>query len=370
MRKALSTPEIAAELPWMLRNFMIFTPKEVCSVQTGRNVPLFNRDRFHIVVSNFRRLDCFVDNFNRMQGFDINRDRIFIFDCTPYSEFQTELNIADRLTAFGLTWGENLHFIRRRNWGVNHGAQLDYFRAIREGKISLPTYTAFIQEHYLDLEHFVKEDTIPEKSTYDLNQMEAKFRNDPEIGCAFYARKGIRVCTSNPVTKSDEVFFGDGTSLLPNARRHCFCIDGGNFIVRPELYLNWFNTHPHYLTRGDGSYGFAHVWEVRLGSILYNQKIKWADLYRNIDYRDINQLDEIEVLRGEKCSELWYDNRIWFFFYGRDIHRYLPLPFVSTLRYLIRYLIYFFQFPRDKTLQFMRPKKNMEGEKGAIRDEY
>lgn len=37
-------------------------------------------DRFHIVVSNYKRLFCIEENFNRIKAFDTDRDRVYIFD--------------------------------------------------------------------------------------------------------------------------------------------------------------------------------------------------------------------------------------------------------------------------------------------------
>ena len=71
--------------------------------------------RLHIVVSNYKRLFCFVDNFRRIQGFDGQRDRVIIFDCSPDPDWREQLAIADRLTSFGLRWGDNLYFVRRRS---------------------------------------------------------------------------------------------------------------------------------------------------------------------------------------------------------------------------------------------------------------
>jgi hypothetical protein len=307
-------------------------------------------DRFHIVVANYKRLFCFVDNFQRIQGFDGQRDRVVIFDCSPDPDWQEQLAIADRLTSFGLRWGDNLYFVQRRNWIRDQGAQLDYFRCLIDQRIPMPNYAACMQEHYLDLKRFVKEDTIPEDAVYDLDQIEAKFRSDPDIGCAFFARYGIRVSTSNPST--DEKSWGDGTVLHPKAKRRCFLVDGSNHIVRPQLYLNWFKVHPRRLTQGCD---VRNVWEVRLGKILYDQGIKWADMYRNIEYSTIEELDAIEASRGEKVSMLWYDNRAWFFFGGRDMQPYPPTPVIPVLRYSIRYLYNWIFCSRDTRLTFVQP---------------
>ena len=312
-------------------------------------------NRFHIVVPNYQRLHSFVENFQKIIGVDPRMDAIFIFDCSPENVWVEQLAIANRLCAYDLEWNKNLFFIRRRNWGVNHGAQLDYFRAILDGLIQTPRLVAFMQEHFLDLKNYVKEDTIPENSMYDLSAIAKKFESDPRIGCAFHARYGVRVSTSNPVTDRAKEFFGDSEIILQRATRRGFLIDGGNFIVRPELYLKWFSAHPHYLTAGDGSYGFSHVWEARLGQILYDQKIKWCDLVRNLEYTTIAELDGLEKILSEKVSKLWYDNRVWYFYYGRDQWKYLPLPLKSVLGYFPTFKAQRASYPRNTRLVSCQP---------------
>jgi hypothetical protein len=318
-------------------------------------------DRFHIILSNYNKLFCFVDNFNRLKGFDGKRDKVYIFDCSPDPGWHEQLAIADRLTSFGLRWGDNLYFIRRRNWGDNWGTMLDYLRCVQNKTIQTPQYSAFMQEHYLDVKRYVKEDTIPEDITFNLDQIENEFNSDPDIGCVFICRFGIRICVSNPITKRSREFYGDGIDVLPKANRKFFFIDGGNFIVRPRHLLSWFEKHPSYLSKGDGSYGFCIVWEARMGSILFNQEIKWADMYRNIEFSTIEQIDRIEASRKEKISMLWYDNRVWHFFYGRDLQQYYPAPIVSVLRYLPRYLHMLLFHPRDKRLTFVQPPRRETG---------
>jgi hypothetical protein len=311
--------------------------------------------RFHIVVANFEQITNFVDNFKNIHGFDPDQDSIYILDSSQESAVQSEMVRANRLCSHGLEWEKNLFFIKRRNWGVNHGAQLDYFRAVLEGMIQPPQLVAFMQEHYLDLDIFVKEDTLPKDAVYDLNQIAHKFEDDQQIGCGFHSRYGIRVSISNPVTDDVKEFFGDGDKLLDKAVRRSFLIDGGNFVVRPELYLRWFAAHRKYLIAGDGSYGFSHVWEARLGQILYDQNIKWCDFYRELEYTTISDLDEIERESGRKVSKLWYDHRIWYFFYGRDLKSYWPLPLRSFIKYFRIYLLNQIMYPRDTTLTFVKP---------------
>lgn len=312
-------------------------------------------NRFHLVVSNYRRLESFTANFHRIQKFDPSQDAIYIFDCSPEPEWKAELGQASKLTDFGLRWGENLFFIYRRNWGVNHGAQLDYFRCLLDGVIAAPTYMAFVQMHYFDLVNHVKEDTFPEGAAYDLSEIEREFENDRDIGCVFFARYGIRIAASNPLYDAKKEFYGDGETLIPGAVRRSFLIDGGNFISRPELFLSWFAKHPGFLTHGDGTYAFSIAWEDRLHRILYDQGIVWSDLSRHLHYKTIEDVDQIENQLGCKISKLWYDHRIWYFFYGQDLWKYWPLPFGSFLRYLRTYFQILFKYPRNNSITFHTP---------------
>ena len=306
-----------------------------------------------------------MENFHRIENFDPERDRVFIFDCErrrwhqdhPFdSTEQSQLDVADSLTAQGLQWGVNLFFIHRRNWADNCGTQLDYFRSLLDGLIPMPEYCTFMQEHYLDLERFVNVDTIPEETAYDLDQVEAQFKSDLDVGCVILSRLGIRISTSNP-DLSGRFVGGDGSEILPNAvRRHLFP-DGGNFACRPRLYTDYFARHRSQLTAGNGSYGFGLVWEPRMGQILYDQGITWLDLHRDAKYRTIADVDDIEQSRGEKISMLWYDCRHYYFLYGRDQHAYPPTPLRPLLRYLIkRYLPEHLRFSRDTRLMFIQPE--------------
>jgi hypothetical protein len=313
-------------------------------------------DRFHLVISTYLNLFSFTENFHKIKNFDQNKDKLYIFDNAPSSEVETHLKLANNLTGFGLKWGINLFFIKRRRWGLNEGAFLDYFRCLMDHKIPTPKYVSFLQDHYLDIKRFVKEDTIPEYAIFDLEKIEDKFGSDNSVGCIFFSRYGVRVCVSNPII--DGIFFGDGDELLPDAVPRCFCIDGGNFIIKPGFFLEWFKENPQYLLKGDGSYGFTHVWEVRKCKILYDKAIKWVDMYRGFEYSNIEQLMELESKLNHKISKFWYDNRVWYFFYGRDQQPYTLKPFLPIIKYLIKeYIPNLIHYSRDTELKFLEPKR-------------
>ena len=315
-------------------------------------------DRFHLVVSNYSRITSFVDNFDKIKSFDPSCDKIYIMDCSPEETWQNELEYAKKLERFGLKYNHNLFFIRRRNWNLNHGAQLDYIKSVIDANIPEPKYIAFVQEHYFDLKNSVKDDTIPENSDYDMDRIEDAFTKDRDVGCVFFARNGIRVGQTNPAKSHDDFFWGDSDTVLQSysrskyrylidnhkaikgSRARCFLVDGGNFIVKTKLYTDWFKSRPHLLMNGDGSYGFCHVWEIRLGYILYTQNIKWVDMANNLSYTKAEELFELQKQSEKSLYKLWYENRIWFFYYGRDMSKYMPLPFMDVRKYLREYLRY------------------------------
>jgi len=312
-------------------------------------------DRFHIVISNFNRIESFIRNFNRIINFDLEIDRIYVMDCSPEENWASQLEQCRELSQHGLKFEENLFFIRRRNWNMNHGAQLDYIKAVLEGEIEEPSYIAFVQEHYFDLDNFIKDDTLPENAEYDLNAIEAKFHENRKVGCAFFSRNGVRISMTNPLKSVENYFWGDEETIHDEGRNpeiqkpiaegryvkgskpRCFFVDGGNFIIKPSYYTEWFKTRKDILVVGDGSYGFCHVWEIRLGYILYEQNIEWADMLNNLSFRTIGELAELEGKTYRKYSKPWYENRVWFYFYGRDMVRYLPFPWPLIQEYRLEY---------------------------------
>jgi len=290
-------------------------------------------DRFHIVVSNYKRLSGFVDNFHKIRNFNPQRDRVFILDCSPEGEWHNELETARRMVDYGLTWGKNVIFVRRRNWAQNFGAVLDYYQWLLKGYIRPVSYNFFMQEHYLDTERSVNVDTIPDNCTIDLDAVEQLFYSDMEIGCAFMSRLGVRVGVSMPGVsdlpalglegREDTPFKDtDGAylyQLAPGGVRRAFFTDGGNYIARPEPFLDYFRKYPDRLVEGNGGFGFCVVWELRLGQILCDLGLKWVDLYHGVNFRNLDELDAIEARLGRKISSYWYQNMNWIYYYGYDL---------------------------------------------------
>ena len=285
--------------------------------------------RFHLVVANYRRATSFTEKFASLRGFDPDIDKVVFFDCSPEAEWEMEYKNVQTLAAYGLQEDKNLIFFRRRTWNVCHGAHLDYFSLLLNQELEIPSYTLFMQDHYLDLARFVKEDTIPSSKQLCLTTIESLFKQDPEVGCCYLTRNGIRVSVTSSAIHPK--VYGDHQELLTDTvERHLF-IDGLNCAVRPELYLPWMAKNPRRLTQGDGSYPAAFVWEIRLGWILYEQGIRWHDLANSVTFRSISELRELEKCMNQSLSKRWYDHRLWAVMYGRDMGWYWPIPWKDAL---------------------------------------
>ncbi len=290
-------------------------------------------DRFHVVVSNYKRLFSFVENFHKIRNFNPRRDRVYILDCSPEEDWRNELEMARLLTEYGLEWGRNVIFVRRRNWAQNFGAILDYYRWMLAGEIQPVNFNFFLQEHYLDSERFLNADSIPEGRNVDLNVVEELFLSDPAIGCGFLSRYGVRISVSLPnlipppaagLEGREQAPFKDHDGyylhhLAEGGVRRFFFTDGGNFICRPEAYIHYFRSHRDELVQGNGSFGFCVAWEERLGKILCEQNVKWVDLHFGAVFRNLDELDAIEAQRGGKISSFWYQNMNWIYYYGYDL---------------------------------------------------
>src|SRR5919106_4523914 len=106
--------------------------------------------RFHVVVFNFERIWSFLDNFDKIHNFRPDRDRLIVLDCSVDHASQMRI-AADFARLRGWTLGKELEVVRRRNWGIDQGARIDYFAALQK-TANLPKFIWQFQEHYLDLE--------------------------------------------------------------------------------------------------------------------------------------------------------------------------------------------------------------------------
>ncbi|MFY0651339.1 MAG: hypothetical protein JXQ96_04865 [Cyclobacteriaceae bacterium] len=288
-------------------------------------------NRFHIVVANCNRAEIFAESFNLINGFDPSLDQVIVMDCSENPEAELM-----KLTSVSRSISEDaMHFFCRRNWNLNHGAQLDYIRLIVENQIDEPEIVFFLQDHYLNTSTLVNDDTIPDEFVIDLDSIHRLF-HDNEVGCAYASRNGIRVSCISSWNNSKNIWGDNFDEIRDILQPRCFCVDGGNFFVKIQLYLNYFNNYKNRLFEGDGSYEFCHVWEVRLGSILYDQNILWFDLYNNVCFKNISELRSLEAQKKRVLSKIWVENRVWMFFYGQDLSFLWPFPFFKIVLQLLK----------------------------------
>jgi hypothetical protein len=264
------------------------------------------------VVANYGRIELFWQGLAEVRGFDFQRDRIIVLDCSETSQETASLRAAAATGVAPMLAPSNYVFIRRLNWNLNHGAQLDYFYLLDRGVMSTPRYTFFVQDHYLNRHREVKGDSIPEDFYWDLNFVFAKLQSEPTLVC-FAARNGFRIST---VVRSKKT-----RQALVHQSELAIVIDGGNFVVNPKYYLDYFSRHPSRALAGTGSYGFAHVWETRLCWILGEAGCQFMNLRSGLAVSDVRDLKEREPEPGQVWQP-FLNSPIHWTLYGRDIYKY------------------------------------------------
>jgi hypothetical protein len=266
-------------------------------------------DRFHIVVGSYNRSRSFFDNFHKVKNYS-DRDKVFFFECGNRLETIPDIP--------GMT------VLYRRNWAGNYGSMLDYLKMIIDGVIEKPEYVFFMQEHYLDTEHYVNVDTIPEDYTINLDRWARTMTIN--VGCLYANRNGIYISiilpellkhlpssTSDRYPKTDTEAIGKvefENYLFPGA---------GNFATKPDTFLDYFEGRESDLITGDGSFGFSVVWEERTGKILTDSGKLWVDDYNHISYGSIDDLHVIEAMRLKRYSTNWHQDIRWLYYYGYDL---------------------------------------------------
>jgi hypothetical protein len=260
--------------------------------------------RFDVVVSNFEKIELFLENISKIKNLDRKLDRIVIMDCS--NDPQREL---EKLTSFKSFSEFNFLFFSRRNWNLNHGAQLDYVWLINHNIITQPKYISFMQEHYLNTEILVKSDTIPAGQTLDLDLVEDRFCQDPRQ-IIFNSRFGFRVSAMPKQTPFDDY---KNMESFPIS----FVVDGGNFFVVSDYLQTYFKNREYLIKHGNGRYSFCHVWETRLTKIFYDDGFTFFELSRGLSFATIVELLNVYP---EPC-DVWryaYQSREAWLLYGRD----------------------------------------------------
>jgi hypothetical protein len=268
-----------------------------------------NVDRFHIVVFNYERICSFLDNFGKIRNFDPKQDKIFIIDCSVNYKLQHQ-KIVEFSERHGWVIGEQIHCIRRKNWGMNQGAIIDYFNFLQQS-LERPQYIWQFQEHYLDLvspwswydqgtynidgRDFggqIKGDVIPNDLIIDLNTCQNIYEMHSEMSIVYADRLKI--------------------GIFPYTGTEFFYIDGANFSIRTAYALEIFNQtllEDLKLTY-DSTYKWALFMEFMMGYQLTQKGGVFFDLVSLYHFQSPQQLKTLETLNNiclhQKAEEQYH----------------------------------------------------------------
>lgn len=249
--------------------------------------------RFHVVVFNFERISSFLDNFDKIRNFRTNRDRLIVLDCSVNHDQQARM-IADFADKRGWAMGREVEVVRRRNWGIDQGARIDYFASLRKLN-DAPKFIWQFQEHYLDLESpwsiwpsdmpriggQLKADTLPDDIVIDLDVCERIYDSNPRVSVIYADREKLGIFTH-----------ADG--------REWFYADGANFSVRAADVLEAFPAEvlSTYKSIYDGSYDWTLFMELDICGRLTRSSREWYDLVTNESFADPQALRNRELETG------------------------------------------------------------------------
>jgi hypothetical protein len=242
--------------------------------------------RFHVVVVNFERIASFLDNAGKLQNFRPDRDRLIVLDCSINHAAQKQA-----VEEFARKRGWTARVAQRKNWGIDQGARVDYFTALRKMK-DPPKFIWQFQEHYLDLESpwsiwpsdmpkiggQLKEDTIPDGLQIDLDRCERVYEENPEVSVLYADRAKLGIFTHD-----------DGNEW--------FYADGANFSVRSADVLDVFppDVLSTYKSIYDGSYNWTLFMEMDICRRLTRPGTQWYDLVTGEHFADPQELRRVET---------------------------------------------------------------------------
>lgn len=233
-------------------------------------------DRFHLVVFNCERISLFLDNFHKIRNFDPEQDKIYILDCSSNHK-KEQKKVANFLKEKGWEFNKQVHYIVRRNWGVDQGARIDYFSLFTKNYCdSLPQYIWQFQEHYFDLTSpasrypvefpkiggQIKADVSPDNLIVDLDECEKIYEQDPAVAMLYAARLKMILFSHT-----------DG--------REWFYANGGNYCIRTSYALEVYDKKlldSYKMIYVGGKPNWAMFVEIDQGYRLTRKGVKWYDL--------------------------------------------------------------------------------------------
>lgn len=312
--------------------------------------------RFDLVIANTDRCEVFWEAFNSLKNFNSKHDRIIFMDCSINP--QNELTKCLRYLKYLGIQNARFYFLKRRNWNLNHGAQLDYIRLMGENKLRKPKYTYFMQEHYLNKKVLVKGDSIPGRCIIDLDEVEKLLSCNPKM-VFFCARNGFRLSAGIADIQRFLNYEGKkdiNTLHLKGSRDICFEIDGGNFCLDIKYYLDHYKKNKKMYTAGNGCIHFCGTWEVRLCKILYDKGLWFFEKHRNLKFKSIAQLKSNFPNPGKNWSYVYLRPHANFL-YGRDIFRYQFKFCREYIEEIIKFIYFNLTYNRDTAIQCLYPVK-------------
>jgi hypothetical protein len=246
--------------------------------------------RFHIVVFNYERMASFLDHFDKITNFDPSQDRLIIFDCSLNHESEKQ-KVIDFGNRHGWRLGKEIALIRRKNWGIDQGARVDYVNLLRATD-ERPDFIWQFQEHYLDLRSAwsfwandlpklggqVKGDVIPDDFKIDLDVCERIYREHQAVAVIYADREKVGVFTRQDGGQS-------------------FYADGANFSVRTSVLLEAFTPDvlDSYKALYDGSYEWSLFMELDICRRLTHSQREWYDLVSHHHFADPAALRKLEA---------------------------------------------------------------------------
>ena len=246
--------------------------------------------RFDIVVFNYEHIVSLVDHFDKIRNFRPDRDRLLVLDCSINHAAEKQ-RVEEFARRRGWNFGKEVRVIKRKNWGIDQGARVDYFSWLHRAT-NRPRYIWQFQEHYLDLVSpwsiwqedspmptgEIKNDTIPDNLVIDLDECERIYESNPNAAVVYADRGKLGIFSHE-----------DGTEW--------FYAGGANFCVRTSDALGAFPSEvlESYRAVYDGTYEWALFMELDIGRQLTCEYREWHDLVTHHEFSSASSLRKLET---------------------------------------------------------------------------